>query len=287
MSIRAGFIGLGNIGKPMARRLVEAGLETTVFDLRDQPVRELAALGARAARSAREVARHAEVIGVCVRDDADVRAAALGPDGILEGASAGAVIALHSTIQPSTVHEVMRAASEQSVGVVDAPITGGALGAEKGTLCYMMGGQKEWVDLCRPVFETSAAKIVHTGECGSGAATKLCNNLMTYLGFLAAVESTLLAQSASLSREALEEVTGFNGNLTGQMRALLGLRDAIPQHTDDEGFQAMLRSFANLAEKDLGATLAFARERGVDLPGTALCRRQIGRVYGVEEGARK
>jgi 3-hydroxyisobutyrate dehydrogenase len=283
MGPRAGFVGLGSIGQPMARRLLGGGLETTVFDLAEDPVTALVAAGARRAGSPREVAAAADVVGVCVRDDADVRAVVLGDDGVLAGAAPGTVIAIHSTILPRTVLELGAAAAPRGVGVVDACVTGGPMGAERGTLTYMVGGEEVHVERCRPVFATAAAKIVHTGALGTGAATKLCNNLMTYLGFLAAFESNLLAERAGLSREALHEVTRANGNLTDQMLAFLTLHRVPAEQRADAGFQRMLHGFTTLAEKDLAVTLAFAREHGVELPGTALCRELMGRVYGLAE----
>ena len=115
MSIRAGFIGLGNIGEPMAERLVGAGLPTTVFDLRESAMQALASAGANTANSCRELAAGSDVIGICVRDDADVRAVVLGEEGALAGAAPGSVIAIHSTILPSTVQEIGAAAAARSM----------------------------------------------------------------------------------------------------------------------------------------------------------------------------
>ncbi|HVH08124.1 MAG TPA: NAD(P)-dependent oxidoreductase [Myxococcota bacterium] len=283
MKPRAGFVGLGSIGQPMARRLLTGGLETTVFDLAEPAVAVLVAAGARGAASARDVAAAADVVGVCVRDDADVRAVVLGSEGLLAGAVAGTVIAIHSTILPRTVREIGEAAARTGVTVVDACVTGGPMGAERGTLTYMVGGEPAHVERCRPVFATAAAKIVHTGALGTGAATKLCNNLMTYLGFLAAFESNLLAERAGLSREALHEVTRTNGNLTDQMLAFLTLHRIPAEQRAEPGFQRMLEGYTTLAEKDLAVTLAFAREHGVELPGTARCRELMARVYGLTQ----
>lgn len=287
MAIRAGFIGLGNIGKPMAERLVRGALETTVFDIRDEPVAELVGAGARRAASVSDLATRADVIGVCVRDDDEVKAVTMGSDGLLSAAAEGTVIALHSTILPRTVHDVARAASERGVAVLDAPVTGGAVGAQRGALTYMVGGDAGIIERCRPVFETSAAKIIHTGPLGTGAAVKLCNNLMTYLGFLAAFEATLLARNAGLSQEALQAVTRSNGNMNDAMIMLMATREAAEARPDDEPLQAALRGFADLAEKDLTLTLALAREHGVALPGTGLCQQLMARVYGVRDAKRR
>jgi len=283
MKPRAGFVGLGSIGQPMARRLLVGGLETTVFDVAAPALAALVAAGASGAASARDVAAAADVVGVCVRDDSDVRAVVLGEQGLLAGAAPGTVIAIHSTILPRTVLEMAEAAGRAGVAVVDACVTGGPMGAERGTLTYMVGGEPAHVERCRPVFATAAAKIVHTGALGTGAATKLCNNLMTYLGFLAAFESNLLAERAGLSREALHEVTRANGNLTDQMLAFLTLHRIPAEQRAEPGFQRMLQGYTTLAEKDLAVTLAFAREHGVDLPGTARCRELMARVYGLSE----
>src|SRR5262245_33758101 len=148
MGPRVGFVGLGSIGQPMARRLLVGGLETTVFDLADSAVAALVAAGARGAASPRDVAAAADVIGVCVRDDADVRAVVLGADGLLAGAAPGSVVAIHSTILPRTVREVGAAAAARGVGVVDACVTGGPMGAERGTLTYMVGGDPAHLERC-------------------------------------------------------------------------------------------------------------------------------------------
>jgi len=283
MTLRAGFIGLGNIGKPMARRILDGGLPLAVFDVVPAPANELAAAGARAVSSPRDVAAESDVIGVCVRDDAEVRAVVLGDAGIVTAAAPGSVVAIHSTILPRTVREIASELAPHGVGVVDACITGGASGAAQGKLTYMVGGDGDAVEKCRPVFATSAERIVHTGPLGSGVSVKLCNNLMTYLGFLAAFEATSLARAGGLSEKALEEVTRANGNLTDQMLAFLTLHRLPPETRADPGFRAMVRSFASLAEKDLSVTLEFARESGIELPGAARCRELMTRVYGVED----
>ncbi len=284
---RAGFVGLGAIGRPMARRLCAGGATTTVFDLVPAAVAELVAAGAAGVGSAREVAAAADVVGVCVRDDADVDAVVNGPDGLLAGAAPGTVIAIHSTILPGTVRALGTTAAARGVAVVDACVTGGPMGAEQGRLTYMVGGDAADLERCRPLFATSGTTIVHTGPLGTGAATKLCNNLMTYLGFLAAFEATLLARESGLADGAFQEVTRSNGNLTDQMQAFLMLHRIPREQRTEAGFQAMLRGYTTLAEKDLAVTLAFAREHGVALPGAALCQQLMARVYGLEDPNRR
>jgi 3-hydroxyisobutyrate dehydrogenase len=283
--MRVGFIGLGNIGLPMAKRLVAAGLETTVYDVVSERAAQVA--GARAAASPREVAAASDVVGLCVRDDADVRAAMRGDAGVLAGAAHGAIIAIHSTVQPATVIEVAALAAERGVGVVDACITGGGTGAAQGTLTVMVGGDAAHVDRARPFFDCFAKKVVHTGPLGSGCKLKLCNNLMTYLAWTAAYEAMLLARAAGLPQEKLEEVTASNGNLTEPMRAFLALHKAPAATRSSEGFQAMMRGFVEIAEKDLAASLALARECGIALPGTAMASQIMARVYGLDDENRR
>jgi len=287
MGIRAGFIGLGNIGLPMAKRLVAGGLATTVLDVVADRVRELEAAGAHPARTPRELAAASDVIGICVRDDADVRGVVLGADGALAGAAAGSVIAIHSTVLPRTAQEVAEAAAGRGVGVVDACITGGAAGAEAGTLTIMVGGDATHVERAAPFFACFARKVIHTGVLGTGCKVKLCNNLMTYLAWISAYESMLLARAAGLPQETLDEVTGSNGNLTEPMRAFLALYKAPEAARRSDPFQARMRGFVEIAEKDLAATLALARECGVALPATALASQIMARVYALEDAGRR
>ena len=287
MAHRAGFVGLGNIGKPMAKRLVHGGLETTVYDVVDAPVRELVELGAKAAASPRELAAACDSIGICVRDDADVLDVVHGDDGLLAGAVPGSVIAIHSTVLPNTVEEVAVAAAERDVGVVDACITGGAALAEQGALTYMVGGDAEHLERCRPAFETSAQKIVHAGALGNGARAKLCNNLMTYLSWTAAYEGVCLARAVGLPQEVLDEVTLSNGIQSEPMQRFLAIHKLPDEARRSEGMQSVLRGHVAVAEKDLAWTLQLARQAGVTLPGTALASQIMARVYGLEDEKRR
>lgn len=287
MALRAGFVGLGDIGGPMAGRLLAAGLETAVFDVRPEAIAPWVEKGAKAAASARELAARSDVVGVCVRDDADVRAVLGGEEGLLAGARPGLVVAVHSTILPGTVRALGAEAAAREVALLDACVTGGAAGAAQGALVVMAGGEEAALETARPYFDAFARQVVHAGPLGSGAAVKLCNNLMTYLGFLSAFEATLLAREAGLSTEAFEAVTRSNGNLTDQMRAFLALHRAPAETRANASFQAMLRGVTTLAEKDLAVTLAYARELGLALPGAGLCAQLMARVYGLDDPGRR
>lgn len=287
MALRAGFIGLGNIGRPMAGRLVAAGLETHVLDLREDPVRALVAAGAKPAATPAAVATASDYVGICVRDDADLEAVVRGPAGLLAGAAHGCVLAVHSTVQPGTIVALAEAARARGVALVDACVTGGAPGAAQGTLTVMVGGEAADLERIRPALGAFARTIVHAGPTGSGAKLKLCNNLMTYLAWTAAFEATRLAAAAGLSQEVFEAVTRSNGNLTDPMLAFLALHRAPDATRRSEGFQTLLRGFVELAEKDLAATLALAREHGLALPGTAVASQIMARVYGLDDEGRR
>ncbi|HEX4208824.1 MAG TPA: NAD(P)-binding domain-containing protein, partial [Candidatus Binataceae bacterium] len=206
MATRVGFIGLGNIGKPMAINVAKAGFDLMVYDLRAEPMRELTALGAQAARSADEVGAHGEIIEVVVVDDAQVEAVLLGEGGALSGAARGSIIALHSTVHPRTVRRLAEQSAAKGVTLIDAEVSGGERGAIAKSLCYMVGGEQAAFEKCRPIFATSGANIFHLGELGAGAITKLAHNLIVYVNMLAASEGMRLAQSAGVKLETMQQV---------------------------------------------------------------------------------
>lgn len=274
-----GFVGVGSIGFPMAKNILTGGFPLTVFDVSPEPLRELAACGARVAVSPADVGRECGIIGICVNNDQQVEQALLGDGGILGSASPDAIVAIHSTIRPRTVLRLASVASEHGVHVLDVGITGGPHGAAAKALCYMAGGEAALIERCRSVFETSAKTIVPTGPLGSGMATKLCNNLITYLEFLAGFEAFRLAQAANVTRDALTAVTQANGVMTPLMQSfLVGMGAPVSEPTI-----ARREAFVGLAEKDLAITLEFARDLGVPLPATALCSQLMAEVAGLKE----
>ncbi len=283
MTLRAGFIGLGNQGKPIAANLVPGGFETTVFDIAEEPVREIAASGAYAAGNPKEVAERSDVIGICVPEDDHVRAVLRGETGVLAGARPGTVIAIHSTILPETALELAREASAHQVDVLDACVTGGAARAAQKQLTFLVGGDAAVLERARPVLECSAQKIIHAGELGNGAKLKLCINLITYTQWAAAFESISLANAVGLPAEVLEEAGLSNGQITPLMSAFLGLHKAPKEVREGEGMQAMLRGYTKVAEKDLAWALKLARSAELSLPVGALISQLIGRIYGVKD----
>jgi len=287
MALRAGFIGLGNQGKPIAANLVAAGFETTVFDVAAAPLAELAAAGAKPAGSPREVAERADVICLCVPEDRHVRDVVLGAHGVLAGAARGAVIAVHSTILPETAVALGAEATPRGVAVLDACVTGGAARAVQKQLTYLVGGDAAALARARPVLEVSAVKLIHAGALGNGAKLKLCLNLITYIQWAAAFESFALARATGLPQELLEEAGRANGQLTPLMQSFLALHKAPESARKGEGMQAALRGYMSVAEKDLAWALELARRANVALPVGGLVAQLMARIYGVEDGGRR
>ena len=263
-----GFIGLGNIGTPMAVNLAQSHFKTIVYDAFPAASESFAKRGTAVATSPAEMAGTCSIIGVCVRDDADVENVVLGDNGILSTAKPGTIIAIHSTVQQNTILELAKKTAAKGVHIIDAAISGGAGGAKDRKLCYMVGCSDELLARCKPVFDTSAETIVHAGELGSGIALKLCNNLMTYAAFIAIHEGAKLAEASGLSLEVLREVGRSNGVVTPQMGTFIENRNNVFQSCSNEDFKAIFSGYAALGVKDLKAALESAAKLGIDLPAT-------------------
>jgi len=277
MATRVGFIGLGNIGKPMALNVAKAGFDLLVYDVREDPLKELAAAGAKVARSAQEVGAHGEIIELVVVDDAQVEAVTLGEGGVLNSATPGSIIAIHSTVHPKTVRAIAEFAKAKRVGVIDAQVSGGERGAYARTLCYMVGGDKALFERCRPVFATSGANIFHLGELGAGAIAKLAHNLIVYVNMLAASEGMKLAEKAGLDLKALQEVVHASA---GQSRVADNwLQQRQLKDTYTTGAQGLMQ----LIHKDLRLALELGHDLGLPLPGAALTQQLIERVLEIKE----
>ncbi len=285
---RAGFIGLGIMGKPMARGLVEKGLPTAVCDIDDAPVEELVGLGASRAETPRLLAEQADVLGICVRDDDQVRQVCYGDDGILAADNSNLVVAIHSTVATDTIREIAAAAGQRGMDVVDAPVTGGPMAAESGTLTYMVGGSGEAFQRCKPAFQTSAKTIVHTGPLGSATYTKICNNLLQYIAFTGVFEAFNLLRHLGVDKNALEEVTRSNGLLNEScglyMNGVVCMDDETLQAKPT---QAYLQGRLEIAEKDLAIALDEAKRAGFAIPATALVSQIMSRIYRVDDAMKR
>ncbi len=262
---KVGFIGLGEQGKPLAVNLAKAGdIDLIVHDLRKEPVEELVALGARRAGSAREVGLRSDIIEVIVVDDVQVEAVVLGEEGIIAGAEPGNIIAIHSTIRPATVRKIAAACEPRGISVIDAPVSGGPRGAQTRAMCYMIGGDKELVDKCRPIFATSGNNILHLGALGAGMIAKLAHQVTICLNVVAAAEGFQLAKKAGLDLAMMQEVIRAGG-------ASSRVADNWARHVPSPNAGKLWR-------KDLMLALECAEELGLDLQGASMAQQLIEKV---------
>ncbi|MDL4815100.1 NAD(P)-dependent oxidoreductase [Actinomadura opuntiae] len=283
--VRVGFVGLGDIGKPMATRLAaqqaEAGLALGVFDLATAPVEELVAAGAKAAGGVGALAAGSDVLCVMVNNDRQVRSVldeVLAADGVGEGLT----VAVHSTVAPETPAELEELAARRGVRLVDAPVSGGAMGAGTGELAVMVGGSEEAFAAVRPVLDVLAKKVVHAGPIGAGTRFKLARNLMHYVAFTAATEAQRLAEAAGLDIVALGEVVRHTDALTGGPGAIM-YRDTTAELEPGSFWYTTFGHLRQLAEKDLDFAVALADELGVDVPLARIARERLAPGLGFSE----
>jgi 3-hydroxyisobutyrate dehydrogenase len=214
-----GFIGLGNMGLPMARNLLRAGHRLRAHDLAAAQVAAAAAEGAQAAASVAEAVQDAEVVITMLPEERHVRAVYLGEDGVLAHAAAGTLLIDCSTIDVPTARAVNEAAVARGLEVLDAPVSGGVGGAEAASLTFMVGGSEDGVARARPVLAQMGKAVVHTGRSGNGQAAKICNNMMLGISMLGVCEAFTLAERLGLAADKLFEVSSQS---SGQCWALTG-----------------------------------------------------------------
>jgi 3-hydroxyisobutyrate dehydrogenase-like beta-hydroxyacid dehydrogenase len=272
-----GFIGLGQIGGPMAGRLVDWPGGLVVFDVVAEAMAALTAKGATAAVNVAGVGASAQIVQVMVRDDAQVRTVV---DELLTTMSAGEVIAVHSTIRPETAEELAALAVTHGVHLLDVPVSGGFMGAADGTLAAMVGGDREAYEQVKEPFACWASLVVHMGPAGAGTRTKLARNLMHFAAYSAALEAMALAEAAGLALPKLARVVRHSDGVTGGASAIM-VRDTAAPLQPDDGLYDIFCHTRELAEKDLRLALALGAELGVDLPFTQLAMDRFAANLGV------
>jgi 3-hydroxyisobutyrate dehydrogenase-like beta-hydroxyacid dehydrogenase len=257
-----GFIGLGQIGAPMAARLVDWPGGLQVFDVRPEAADDLVSKGAVRATSVAELGAACDVVSVMVLNDEQVRSVVAD---LLGTARPGTVVAVHSTIRAETAEELAATAAERGVHVVDAPVSGGFMGAHEGTLAVMVGGERDAYERVKPVFAAFATVVVHMGPAGAGTRTKLARNLMHFVAYTAAGEAQRLAEAAGLDLRKLARVVRHSDSVTGGPGAIM-VRDATGPLSPDDALYDIFCHTRELGEKDLTLALELADELGVDLP---------------------
>jgi len=261
MSEQVGFIGLGIMGRGMARNLLKAGFKVCVWNRTSSKMDELAAEGATKAASPADLAAQSDVVITCVSDTPDVEAVILGDDGVIHGLRPGALVIDMSTISPHATREIARKLAGKGAHMLDAPVSGGSEGAAKGTLTIMVGGEAGQVARAMPVLQAMGKTITHVGGHGDGQMVKLVNQILVVGNCLAMCEALLFAQAGGLDlRKAFEAVApGAAGSwMLSQRGPQILNRDWRPGFTID------------LQQKDVRLVLAAADQLGVPLLGTGL-----------------
>lgn len=261
MADRVGFIGLGIMGKSMARNLLRAGHALVVHNRTAAKAEGLAREGAVAVGSPREVAERSDVVITMLPDSPDVELVTEGPGGLLETIRPGSLMVDMSTISPVVTRRLAGRLTERGASLVDAPVSGGDIGAAQGTLTIMAGGSAADVARANPLFEAMGKNIFHVGESGAGQVTKAANQVLVGITMAGIAEALVLGSKGGVSPQTILDVLG--SGLAGN-RIMEFKRAKYLEHVFEPGFRAELH------HKDLGIALAAARESGVAMPVAAL-----------------
>jgi len=262
-----GFVGLGVMGKPMARNLLEAGYALVAHNRSRDPVEALGREGAQPAHSPAEVARASDVIITCLPDSPDVELVALGENGLIEGVSDGDVYVDMSTIAPTVAVEVAEAMAEKGVDCLDAPISGGDVGAQEGTLSIMVGGDADVFERVMPILEVLGETIVLCGPNGAGQTVKACNQIQVALNLIGMAEALVLGEKAGVDPATVVEVLS-GGFAQSRVMDVRGPR--VIEGIFEPGFRSALHY------KDLNIVRKAARAYEASLPGSALAHELFG-----------
>ncbi len=271
MTDRIGFIGLGIMGRPMALNLIKAGFALAVHARRAESMQPLAAAGALTCASPAEVARHSDVILTMVSDTPDVEAVILGPDGVIEGLQPGAAVVDLSTISPSVTRSIAERLREQGVEMLDAPVSGGEVGAIQATLSIMVGGAAPTFARVRPLFDAMGRNIVHIGGNGAGQVCKSCNQILVGATIAGVAEALLLAQAAGADPAKVREAL-LGGFASSRVLEIHG------QRMIDQDFEPGFK--ARLHQKDMRIVMETAQELGLALPSAAMIAQYLNALVG-------
>lgn len=270
-----GFIGLGIMGRPMALNLIRGGYQLAVYARREQSLEPLSAAGATAFKSPAELAAKTDIIFTIVSDTPDVEAVLFSSGGIAEGARAGAVVIDMSTISPAAVVSMAGRLRERGVEMLDAPVSGGEIGAINAALSFMVGGKAEVFQRVKPLLECMGKNIVHIGPNGAGQIAKACNQIVTSMTIAAVAEAFTLARKNGVDparvREAL--LGGF---------AYSKILEVHGQKMLERNFQPGFR--VELFQKDINIVLKQAHQMGIALPGAALISQYFNALVGSGDG---
>ena len=259
--LTVGYIGLGLMGKSMARNILRAGFPLVVHNRSRAAVEELASEGAKGAASAAEVAGQVDVVFTNLPDTPDVEKVALGPGGVIEQAHPGLIFVDNSTIKPVASRKIAQLLGEKGVQCLDAPVSGGDIGAREGTLTIMVGGPADALERAMPVFQAMGKKITHVGDSGSGQIAKAANQIMAAAQMVAMGELLIFAKKAGADpQKVVEAIRGG----AAQCWTLDVKPPRLFAGNRNPGFKAHMQA------KDLAIIMETAREYGVVLPSAAV-----------------
>jgi len=256
-----GFVGLGLIGKPMCLNIAKKGFELTCWNRTASKMDDVVAAGAVGATSPMQAAEGKDVTVVCVNDSTDMEAVILGPNGIIEGAKPGSIVVDMSTVSPSATKRVAAALAEKGIDMLDAPVSGGVVGAENAALSIMVGGEADVLERARPVLEAMGTRITLCGPNGMGQVTKLANNITGQATLAAVAEGLIFAAKSGADPNAVLSALGGGA---AQSWMLDNLGPKMYDRNFAPGFMV------DTAQKDMRLILETAEETNVPLPVTAV-----------------
>ncbi|MBD0270603.1 MAG: 3-hydroxyisobutyrate dehydrogenase [Acetobacteraceae bacterium] len=259
---RIGFVGLGNMGAPMARNLAKAGHQVAAFDVVPAALEAAATAGLSPASSAAEAARGAEFVITMLPAGKHVRDAWIGAGGLVAASGPDAVLIDCSTIDVATARDV--ASNSGGREMLDAPVSGGVMGAEGATLAFMVGGTKTGFARAEPILQAMGRKIVHCGEAGAGQAAKLCNNMILAATMIATCEGFILAERLGLSHQALFDVVSNSSGNSWAMSTYCPVPGPVPGSPANRDYRPGFA--AALMAKDLGLAQEAAKSSGANTP---------------------
>jgi len=260
-----GFVGLGNMGLPMAQNLVKSGHAVAGFDLSEYAAERLAVGGGRRANSVLEACTNAEIVITMLPAGEQVRDVYLGPQGVLAAAAAQTLLIDSSTIDVDTAREVASAAEARGLAMVDAPVSGGVSGAQSASLTFMVGGPVEAFERARPVLEKMGKTIVHAGGAGNGQAAKICNNMILGVSMIAVSEAFLLAEKLGLDAQKLFEISSKSSGQCWSLTSYCPVPGPVPTSPANRDYKAGFTAAMMLKDLRLAQTAARAARAATPL----------------------
>ncbi len=275
---KVAMIGLGRMGGPMARHVIEAGFEVSLFDVSAASLEQFSESVAAVASSPADAARAADLACIVVFDDAQTIEVVCGSTGVLTTMQPGSVVTIHSTISPETLRLLADAGTQVGVAVIDAGISGGETGSNAGTLLTMVGGSEDVVALASPALMAFSKEIIHAGELGAGLALKLARNATGYICMAAVHEAMQIATGAGIALSVLQHTIAETGVFDQALSPFMLGGPSPLTDNDPQSLRELLLHLQSLGEKDLDQALNLAAELGEDLPVTTATRQSFHSV---------